>query len=78
MSHRDAPLTPTGRLVGDYCGHRVLGDIARRYLMMGGPGRSLSCLLTAESVNPEGTGRRTQVEEGTLGLFWDFRLHQPA
>ncbi|WP_328564526.1 hypothetical protein [Streptomyces coelicoflavus] len=56
---------------GDYCGHRVLGDIEKRYIAMGGPGGSLGCPLTEELVNPDGVGRRTQFENGTV--YWSPR-----
>ncbi|MDU0258412.1 hypothetical protein RVN83_36410 [Streptomyces sp. PU10] len=52
--------SPAAQADGDYCGHRVLGDIERRYLAMGGPEGSLGCPLTEELVNHDGIGHRTQ------------------
>ncbi|MEW2515837.1 hypothetical protein [Streptomyces sp. NPDC046870] len=56
---------------GDYCGHSVLGAIEQRYLAMGGPGGPLGCPLTEELVNPDGIGRRTQFQNGTI--YWSPR-----
>ncbi|WP_051812713.1 LGFP repeat-containing protein [Streptomyces sp. NRRL S-340] len=55
-----------------YCGtHQVVGDIEQRYLRMGGPGGALGCPLTDELVNPDGFGRRSQFEHGTV--YWSAR-----
>ncbi|MFF8848014.1 LGFP repeat-containing protein [Streptomyces sp. NPDC015127] len=35
---------------------------------MGGPGGALGCPLTEELVNPDGVGRRTQFQHGTI--YW--------
>ncbi|WP_208030611.1 LGFP repeat-containing protein [Streptomyces cyanogenus] len=55
-----------------YCGtHEVVGEIEQRYLKMGGPGGALGCPLTDELANPDGFGRRTQFEHGTI--YWSAR-----
>jgi len=59
------------RADGNYCGHMVLGDIEQRYVAMGGPGGPLGCPLTDELVNPDGFGRRTQFQNGTI--YWSPR-----
>ncbi|MFD5464983.1 LGFP repeat-containing protein [Kitasatospora sp. NPDC127059] len=56
------------RADGFYCGHAVLGAIEQRYIQMGGSGGPLGCPLTDELVNPDGFGRRTQFEHGTI--YW--------
>lgn len=43
--------SPAAQADGDYCGHRVLGDIEKWYLAMGGPEGSLGCPLTEELVD---------------------------
>lgn len=48
--------------------HQVVGDIEQRYIAMGGPEGALGCPLTGELVNPDGEGRRTQFEGGTI--YW--------
>ncbi|MEU3558611.1 hypothetical protein [Kitasatospora sp. NPDC006786] len=45
-----------------------MGDIEKRYIAMGGPEGSLGCPLTQELVNPDGVGRRTQFQNGTI--YW--------
>ncbi len=55
-----------------YCGtHNVVGAIEQRYIQMGGPGGALGCPLTDELANPDGIGRRTQFEHGTI--YWSPR-----
>lgn len=62
------PAASPAQADGTYCGQLVLGDIEKRYLAMGGPGGSLGCPVTGELVNPDGVGRRTQFEHGTI--YW--------
>ncbi|GAA1313129.1 hypothetical protein GCM10009647_038760 [Streptomyces sanglieri] len=62
---------PAAQADGNYCGHNVVGDIEKRYNEMGGPGGVLGCPLTEELVNPDGAGRRTQFEHGTI--YWSPR-----
>ncbi|MEV6162935.1 hypothetical protein AB0L71_13595 [Streptomyces sp. NPDC052052] len=54
-----------------YCGHKVVGDIEKRYIEMNGRSGPLGCPLTDELVNPDGFGRRTQFEHGTI--YWSPR-----
>ncbi|MEE1752898.1 LGFP repeat-containing protein [Streptomyces sp. SP18CS02] len=56
-----------------YCDppREVVGEIERTYLRMGGPGGALGCPLTDELVNPDGFGRRTQFQHGTI--YWSPR-----
>ncbi|MGW2545090.1 LGFP repeat-containing protein [Kitasatospora sp. NPDC001574] len=57
-----------------YCerGVEVVGDIENRYTAMGGPTGPLGCPLTEELVNPDGVGRRTQFQNGTI--YWSRAL----
>ncbi|MFI6850594.1 hypothetical protein OG535_07865 [Kitasatospora sp. NBC_00085] len=56
-----------------YCGNgkNVVGDIEKRYIEMNGPDGPLGCPLTDELVNPDGFGRRTQFQNGTI--YWSPR-----
>ncbi|MFF5158925.1 LGFP repeat-containing protein [Streptomyces sp. NPDC000348] len=65
------PAASSAPADGTYCGHRVLGEIERRYLEMGGPEGALGCPLTGELTNPDGFGRRTRFEHGTV--YWSPR-----
>ncbi|MEE1767139.1 hypothetical protein PUR34_02830 [Streptomyces sp. JV185] len=66
-------VTPAMQAEADsaHCGHQVLGAIEKRYLDMGGPNGTLGCPLTDELTNPDGIGRRTQFEHGTI--YWSPR-----
>ncbi|GAB3656741.1 hypothetical protein GCM10027589_16470 [Actinocorallia lasiicapitis] len=59
---------PSAHADGYYCGQRVLGAIEGRYLAMGGPSGALGCPRTGELTNPDGYGRRTQFQNGTI--YW--------
>ncbi|MFJ6773270.1 LGFP repeat-containing protein [Kitasatospora sp. NPDC091257] len=59
------------RADGTYCGHEVLGEIENRYIAMGGSSGKLGCPRTGELTNPDGVGRRTQFENGTI--YWSPR-----
>ncbi|MFI6725265.1 hypothetical protein NRF20_13105 [Streptomyces sp. R-74717] len=66
-------VTPTAQAdpSDPYCGHEVVGDIEKRYTEMKGRTGPLGCPLTDELVNPDGVGRRTQFEHGTI--YWSPR-----
>lgn len=57
------------------CRHWVVGEIDAAYRRSGGPGGVLGCPVTDELGNPDGVGKRSQFEGGTIYWHPDTGAH---
>ncbi|MFE6904014.1 hypothetical protein ACFVFJ_45665, partial [Streptomyces sp. NPDC057717] len=60
-----SPAAAVGR---DFCGKTVSGDILEKYIAMGDVSSPLKCPVTDEMTTPDGRGRYTHFQGGSI--YW--------